>query len=85
MVLYEVTPRYTAGSPAVVSRAIAEEVARTEREFYHHAKEGYWGCEWRRKAERLGLAGIVKSYLQRGHIYIVNDLLTGTRYTQSTN
>lgn len=62
---YSVVPRYTAGSPAAVDEATAKHVAREERAAYERYITGLYGEEEKRRADRLGLEGIVYSYDER--------------------
>jgi len=60
---YNVNPRYTPGSPAMVSKSIAEHVAQQEREGYERALTGVMGEEDKAKAETAGLRGVVEGVL----------------------
>lgn len=84
MTHYNVSPRYSPGSPALVSREIALKVARDEKEFIQHALEGAWGEEQKKRAERLGLRGIVEARDERrsgkNSGWEVEDLCTGERF-----
>jgi hypothetical protein len=62
---YSVVPRYTAGSPAAVDEQTALRVAREERAAYERLMTGLYGEEEKRRAERLGLGGIVYTYSER--------------------
>lgn len=75
-----VAPRYTPGSPALVSLEVAERTAREEREFIEHALGGVWGEERRAEAERLGLRGIAEVRVERRDHWEVRDLCTGARF-----
>jgi hypothetical protein len=72
---YHVAPRYTPGSPAQVSQAIAERVM--EREGYARALEGVYGADDQRTAHEQGLAGIVYTTTEVRSRWIKHDLLTG--------
>lgn len=52
---FNVRPRYTAGSPAMVSEDIARRVAEEEREDYQRALDGTYGPEAQERARRDGL------------------------------
>lgn len=78
-VVYNVAPRYSAGSPALVDRRTAMAVAADECLFYGHAKNGHWGEEWKARAEREGLAGIVEERLVCAHGHIAYDIITHER------
>lgn len=58
---YNVYPRYTSGSPAMVSESIALKVAAEEKHFIEHALDGAWGEVEKARAEKLGLRGIVEA------------------------
>ena len=76
-VYWNVAPRYTAGSPAMVSETIARRVAKQEQDAIIAAREGAFGEKAQEMAERLGLAGIVWSSLETRKGVIITDLLTG--------
>lgn len=76
-VYWNVAPRYTAGSPAMVSETIAQRVAKQEQDAIIAAKEGAFGEKAQEMAERLGLAGIVWSSLETRNGTVITDLLTG--------
>jgi hypothetical protein len=86
MSFYSVRPRYSAGSPASVSREICEHVAEQEKEGYEHALSGIYGERQKRRAMALGLRGICvykrdrSSGPNRGK-WEVADLVTGEEYT----
>lgn len=86
-----VAPRYTPGSPALVSRLTGEQVAREEREAYERHREGLYGPEGVTKAQRLGLGRIVYERIReraegRGHkrhtVVTWLDIITGERYSE---
>lgn len=78
---YNVRPRYTPGSPAAVDEDTAFRVAREEREAYEHALTGIGGERERRRAEMLGLEGIVYTLHWQGSgrkfRWVQTDLVTG--------
>lgn len=74
---FTVRPRYSAGSPAMVSEAIALRVACQEREGYEAALSGIYGVPARERARRDGLAGIVLELVERRNAWHVYDLLMG--------
>lgn len=76
-VQFTVRPRYSAGSGALVSEAIAIRVARQEREGYDAACSGIYGAAARERAERVGLGTIVLMLVERPKAWHVYDLLTG--------
>lgn len=77
---YNVAPRYTPGSPALVRQEIAEQVAAEEARAIEYYLKGYMGEESRAIAERLGLAGIVELRHEMRKGWDVIDLCTGTRH-----
>lgn len=86
---YNVNPRYTSGSPAMVDRETAERVAAEEREAYSAHITGIYGEPRRAMADREGLSGIVEHVMQecrqlsgRGWLdgSLVHDVLTGEKY-----
>lgn len=77
---YNVAPRYTPGSPALVGRDIAERVASEEKDFIQHALEGFWGDAQKLRAEQLGLRGIVEARVERRGFWEVHDLCTGEHF-----
>lgn len=75
-----VVPRYTPGSPALVDRETALRVVEQERAAYARVLTGAYGEEDKRRAERLGLEGIVYGYntRERGNPRVrLHDYLTG--------
>lgn len=77
---YNVAPRYTPGSPALVPRDVAERVAHEEKRFVEHALSGAWGERNKAMAERLGLRGIVELRTERRDHWEILDLCTGERF-----
>ena len=63
---YNVAPRYTCGSPAMVTSKIALCVSQQEKESYQHDLSGRYGEEKRRRAELFGLRGIVEFKTHKG-------------------
>jgi len=75
---YNVAPRYTCGSPALVDQATAERVAREECKAFYVALSGRYGDEEARAtALKLGLGGIVEARETLARSYRFRDLLTG--------
>lgn len=74
---YDVRPRYTPGSPAMVGSRIALQVAQEEEQFIQHALEGVWGDEQKLRAEVLGLSGIVMNRKEVRGGWEVIDVITG--------
>jgi hypothetical protein len=77
---YNVAPRYTAGSPALVDYTTAMQVAKEEARAYPHCLDGTYGPELQARAKELGLHGIVESRTNYAHHYLAEDLITGRRY-----
>jgi hypothetical protein len=75
--MYNVAPRYTGGSPALVDRETAEAVMEEELDAYSRAMFGVYGEKHREKARRLGLKGIVEHRQTFAHHYIATDEITG--------
>lgn len=78
---FNVAPRYTAGSPALVDETTAVEVARSERHWYGLLLEnpGMAPADTE-KAKQLGLRGIVYTYHLSGRFIHVEDMLTGEHF-----
>jgi hypothetical protein len=76
---FDVAPRYSPGSPALVDQPTAEKVMRAEREFYAHALEGIYGVEEQQKAKRMGLEGIVVQRWESATQVHTLDLMTDAR------
>ena len=81
---YNVAPRYTPGSPAMVDEATAVRVAAEEKESIEYVLQGYEGEESRLRAVRLGLRGVAEHVTERGSGkrlgWLVVDLCTGERF-----
>lgn len=89
-VRWNVNPRYSAGSPAMVDERTAQRVADEEVRAYGHAREGVYGAEEQRRARNMGVGrwrgadGVERSIAEeveehRGH-WMVRDLVTGEVY-----
>ena len=74
---FNVAPRYSPGSPALVSQAIAERVAADEVDFYRAVLEGVYGPDEVARAQQLGLDGIVEERVERHDGELVRDVITG--------
>lgn len=74
---YQVAPRYSGGSPAMVTESVALRVMADETFARNAALEGVFGEEERRRAQTLGLSGIVERLTDRDEGWDVEDLLTG--------
>jgi hypothetical protein len=77
---FNVEPRYTPGSPAMVDETTALRVARQEAESWEPCKEGFYGEELQAKAEEDGLDLIVFEMVDRPKGWEVYDLITGKEY-----
>ena len=79
---FDVHPRYTPGSPGLVSRRVGAQVARDEREVYGRHLSGLYGPQGIAKAQRLGLSRIVWSrHESRGTLYYL-DAITDERWQE---
>ena len=74
---FNVAPRYTCGSPAMVDEATARDVADSEKVGYERALAGFYGDEERTKAEREGLNGIAEIFYETKKNWHIHDLCTG--------
>lgn len=74
---WNVAPRYTPGSPAMVDETIARKVSEEEKYFHKIALEGSWGENEKRKAEKQGLDFIVYRMSETSKGWEVFDLITG--------
>lgn len=79
---YDVAPRYTAGSPALVSNAQARQLAVWELEGHQRALGGAYGPDEQTRATKLGLAGIVERKVEKGRHWEVFDLITGESFVR---
>lgn len=73
---FDVRPRYTAGSGAMVDERTARKVAAEERDAYEAALLGVYGEAERTKAEREGLSGIAIYMKETRTGWLVFDLIT---------
>ena len=80
---FHVRPRYSCGSPAMVSEAIALRVAADETRAHSHALEGVYGPLLHTRATTLGLSGVICALTESGSgrnfRWQVRDLITGER------
>lgn len=74
---WEVMPRYSASSPAMVDMATALRVAEDEKRAYAAALEGAYGAEMKQVAEVQGLKGIVISRARPSDTCPWRDEITG--------
>ena len=79
---YNVRPRYTPGSPAMVSADTALQVAHEEKQAYEHHLVGAFGSQLMLRAKALGLKGIVERVqeVKNGKEWQVGDLITHEEY-----
>lgn len=73
---WEVAPRYTPGSPSMVSRTTALYVAEQEKRAYNQALTGCYGEEMKQTAETQELRGIVWSWHQVRNEILWHDEIT---------
>ena len=66
MMHFNVRPRYTCGSPAMVHGEIARKVAVEEKDAYEQALSGFWGEDEKKRAETLGLDGLAYVMFEEG-------------------
>ncbi len=66
MIRFNVRPRYSGGSPAMVPEHIALRVAQQERDSFEHDLEGIHGEQKQKRAKILGLSGIVYAQKESG-------------------
>lgn len=77
---FNVEPRYTPGSPALVDEITAHRVAKQEKHFYEHALEGVWGETEQKKAQERGLDFIAFEMVERPKGWEIHDLITGKEH-----
>lgn len=81
---YNVAPRYTPGSPALVDEATARRVASEEQDALHYILQGFEGPDAKRRAQHLGLRGVAEARRERGsgkkQGWEIEDLCTGERF-----
>ena len=81
---YNVAPRYTPGSPALVPERIAMRVAEEEKRAIKDVLDGFEGPQRQKRAQNLGLRGIVEARICRGSGkklgWEVVDLCTGEHF-----
>ncbi len=86
---FNVAPRFTPGSPALVNQEIALRVAAQERRAFEPAKMGVYGKDDQERAGRLGLRGIVEYRTERGsgkkHGWEIIDVCTGEKFFRLTD
>lgn len=73
---FNVAPRYTSGSPAMVDEATALRVANQERKQWTNEGEGFFGKEARDRALKVGLDLISFEMVERPKGWEVYDLIT---------
>lgn len=79
-ITFNVSPRYTCGSPAAVDMDTALRVALEEKEAYEVAKEGIYGADDKKKAESEGLHLIAFEMRETSKGWQVHDLITGKQW-----
>ena len=74
---FNVAPRYTCGSPAMVDEDTARRVALQERDGHERTLTGVYGDEEVERAHRLGLNGIAEIFYETKKNWHIHDLITG--------
>lgn len=74
---FNVHPRYSPGSPALVREEIARDVMRAEESLYEAAIAGLEGSQAQRTAAERGLSGIVEEHWEFKGRWHFQDLMTG--------
>lgn len=77
---YYLKPRYTPGSPGMVDYDTARREITDEREGYEHALSGLYGADQQKRAETLGLHGIIEARGEVKNGWQVHDLITDATY-----
>lgn len=77
---FNVAPRYTPGSPAMVDERTALRVAMEERGAYPYAFQGITGLTDQEIAKTKGLDGIVECRVEQPGFWVVTDMITGRVY-----
>jgi hypothetical protein len=78
---FNVAPRFTPGSPAMVRYTIAARVVVEEREAHARALTGVYGPQSALAAALPGaLRGIVEERDERPGCWLVHDMVTGERF-----
>ena len=75
---FNVRPRYTCGSPAMVPENIARLVAEQEERQYRDILEGMTGEDSAAEAAALGLHGIAQFKMEHKGGWLIMDLITGS-------
>jgi hypothetical protein len=79
-VQYNVAPRWTCGSPAMVNPRIARQVAHEEKRAHEIYLEGAYGEAEKKRAEEEGLALISFTMKETRKGWEVEDLITGEKH-----
>jgi hypothetical protein len=74
---FNVYPRYTPGSPALVRRDIADRLIRSEQAVYDDMIKGLYGPAKKAEAARLGLRSIVEETWEFRGVLMYRDAITG--------
>lgn len=75
-IYYNVNPRYSAGSPAMVDKDTALKLVDDECMAHQATLEGIYGPERVAEAKEAGLHGIVEEVTERADCWLVTDLIT---------
>lgn len=81
-IYYNVRPRYTPGSPAMVDHRTASKVAQDEADAHANTCTGVYGVDAMETAMRDSKRGIAEECTERADCWIVRDLITGDRYVR---
>lgn len=77
---YNVKPRYSPGSPAMVDAPTAAMVANDEKDGHERTLSGVYGDEAREKAEKDTLRGLAERVTERSDCWLIQDLITDEVY-----
>ena len=81
-VYFNVVPRYSPGSPAIVPEDIAHYVAVEESGAYERALSGGYGAAGKARAQRFGLRGISERRTEYAECWVIEDLITRERFVR---
>lgn len=77
---FNVRPRYSPGSPAMVDGPTAAMVANDEKDGHERTLAGIYGDDARTKAEGDTLRGLAERVTERSDCWLVQDLVTDEVY-----
>jgi hypothetical protein len=81
---FDVRPKFTGGSPAMVDQNTAMRVLGQELSAFRYTKEGIYGEDKAAEALRRGAGNIVIKWSEKGGKIFVQDLLTGETTARKT-